>query len=236
MRIRAMRSRDASGVASVYEACASVSAGLLSRNPERWKLLRRQRGWKGIWIVAEDHGRIVGYGLGLLQKGQADIGEIIWSPEHEGTALGQRLLDEVVRRLNNESPAIVSIWGMAGSATFKLSKPRELEPLEATGIFMAKAIDAHLLLRDAKRVLEKRKVRGLAVEVDRKSVVIGRGARVAVRVSMAKNVLFGLLLGLRTLKGEIARGGVRYSPKKPEALKLLSEAFPERVFWIEDAW
>lgn len=83
MRIRTMRTGDLDDVIKVYEARARVSVGLLRRSRERWRMFRRMKGTKGLWVVAEDRGNIVGYGFGGIEEGSADLGDILWLPEYD---------------------------------------------------------------------------------------------------------------------------------------------------------
>lgn len=127
------------------------------------------------------------------------------------------------------------MWGTIGSPLLALGTPPYLKPMESVGIFMARATDARLLLRDAKRIIERR-VRGrLKLIIGTRHAMIGHGSYPTVRAVMDEKVLLGLLLGVRSIAAEID-SCVSYSPRTKYALNVLNSAFPERRFWIEDAW
>jgi len=235
MRIRSMRTEDLDGVIKVYEARTRVSVGLLRRDRERWKMFRGMKETRRLWVVAEDRGRIVGYGFGAYGSGSADMGDVFWLPEYDGSALPFKIRDELLRRLRSRKPAMVNIWGMSGSLLLSLGVPPGFMILDAVGIFMAGVTDAGLLLRDAKRIIGKRVRGSLKITVKGRSVRIGRGGD-NVHVVMDADVLLGLLLGLRELTKDVNLGAVTFSPQARGAVKVLESAFPPCKFWIEDGW
>ncbi len=236
MKIRLMRQRDFPGVKAVYRARAAVTSGLVRRTPGRWTMFRRQRLGKTLWLVAEDGGRIVGYAIGSHEKSFGDTGEVMWLPEYDGTALGGKLLDDMLRHLERTRPAAVIIWGMEDSPTFSLPMPPSFERTETTGVFMAGVTDVRLFLRDAKKILNERVKGRLQVKVTGRRVVVGTGRGPMMQASMDKEVLLGLLLGTRQLDEELKRGHVKVRPKGRAALDKLHTAFPAKHFHIEDGW
>ena len=124
---------------------------------------------------------------------------------------------------------------MAGSPALPLLRTALGTERPPSNVFMAGVIDPRALVKDAIRVVRRRRVDGLRLRVDDITATSGRG-RARVTASMEANVLLGLLFGIRDLTVELRRGGVRVTPKSTRARQLVQSAFPPRKAWIADAW
>ena len=229
-----MRPGDRTGVQAVYAARARASTGLLRRNANRWARHRRRKGTRGLWLVAEHRGKVVGYAWGSRDRESDVVNEVVWHPE-VGDAVGDALLAGLLRRLRRRDPAMVFHWAMPGSPLIgPLSRALQEQGGEAA-VFMAAVVNPGALLADTRRILERRLSAPLRLRIGSRIAVAGDGPPVAT-VSLEANVLLGLLLGLRPLSAELRWGRVRISPRNPRSLRLVQEAFPSRRFWIQDTW
>ena len=236
MKIRKMKSSDLPAVASVYNSRAAISVGLLQRNMRNWKMRRKRKFSRGLWVVAEYYGKVIGYGVGRYDDGYGGIDEIFWHPDYDGTPVGSKIMNRLFQMLRRKKPILINIWEMAGSTMHTLDIPDDLSLIDNPGVFMAAVTDSSLLLRDAKRIIERRIKDGMRLSISRKSTLINKRKKAEVKVTMKSNVLLGLLLGLRKLNNDIRYGRVKYAPKTKKALSMLESAFPTKTFWIEDAW
>ena len=235
MRLRTMRPEDRPGLVEVYEARARTAAGLMRRNAAYWRRRTRDRRGRTVRVVAEDRGRIAGYALASVENGVASVRQVVWRPEHDATDLGERLLREVLRRAGRRNPCAVDATEMAGSPLLPLLRGVLGHEDPALSVFMAGPVDPRALLRDAVRVVGRRVGRAVRLRVGARSAVAGTGP-VAATVTLDANVLLGLLLGIRDVRRDLRRGGVRVAPRTRGALDAVHAAFPPRRFWIADAW
>ena len=236
MRFRRMRPGEFPQIISVYESRFPEATGLVCRNTERWELFKRSRNPKFYWLVAEDKGRVVAYTAWTLDKVICDVGEIVWRPEYDGTGLGDRMLQEAFNRAMKMKPALINMWGMAGSLTMSARRPKAFKPHEVTGIFMAGVVDAGVFMRDLRRILDKRVKEKLCLHIGGRSFVYGQKMGKMTCAWTDANTVLGFIFGSKSLDKEIRNGRVRYIPKNREAMETLTAAFPERRFWIEDGW
>lgn len=234
MRIRRMRPGDLAGVAAVYRARGAVSAGPLARNRKHWWRLRSNKGSRGLWWVAEDRGRIVGYAFGFVEEAAGFGLEAVWVPSLDGTGVPSLLFDRVFSVFRRKTPLARAVWFMAGSPAAPLVRARMPPPRPPNSVFMAAVTNERALLRDALRVLRRRKVRGLALHVGAaRGKTSGKGTAV---MTTRPDVLLGLLLGIRQLDSELRAGRVSVRPNTAESRALVHGVFPPRRFWIQDAW
>ncbi len=234
MRIRAMRVKDRSEVGKVYEARARVSAGLMERSDVYWRRRWRDRRSRGPALVAEDRGEVVGYALGSSDGGVTAVREVVWRPEADGTDVGPRLVEEVLRRLGRRRPISFAAFEMEGSPALPFLEAAIAPARPPNSVFMAGVVDARALLADAVRVLRRRRVKGLRLRVDGLTATVG--GRPASTVSMQANVLLGLLLGIRDLDQELRGRRIRVTPRTAGALDAARAGFPPRQIWIADEW
>ena len=235
MRLRSLRPKDRPHVRSVYEARSRVSAGLMERNPAYWRGRWRDRSSKGPFVIAEDHGRILGYATASLGGGLTAVREVIWRPESDGTDVGPRLVAELLRRLERIRPISIAAFEMAGSPALPHLRAALGRDRPPNSVFMAGVIDTNSLLRDAVRVLRRRRVRRLRLRVAGHTAVIG-GGPVEATVSMDGHVLLGLLFGTRNFDSELQKHRVHVAPRSAGALRRAKAAFPPRRIAIADAW
>ncbi len=235
MRLRPMRPADRPRVREVYEARARMSAGLMERRPAYWRRRWQDKSLRGTAIVAEVRGRIVGYAIGSLGGGVTTVREIVWLPESDSTEVGPRLVEELLRRLERICPISVAAFEMAGSPALPLLRAALGKERPSSSVFMAGVIDRRALLKDAVRVLRRRRANGLRLRVGSDAAAVGRGPS-TVTVSMGPNVLLGLVFGIRDLPTELRRGTVRVNPRSTRGLEIARAAFPPRKIWIADAW
>ncbi len=236
MRIRTMRSSDMSGVISVYNARAATTIGFVKRNSERWRRARREKWAKTIWVVAVDDGMISGYGIGHIIKKSCFVGDVVWHPDYDGTPLGEQLLKDLIRRMKSIEPASIIMSDTGDSLTLALPRPKELKPSKTNVVFMAAVTDTSLLLKDAKRIIEKRVHGRLRLQIDKRTTIIGKGQTPPIEISMDADTLLSLLLGVRDIAKEVKRKTVRYSPKNEGTWRVLRQAFPAKKLWIKDTW
>lgn len=235
MRLRGMHPGDRPALVELYGGRTRTAAGLMRRNPAYWRRRLRSRGGKGIRVVAEDRGRLAGYALASIEDGVASIREVMWRTEYDGTGLGERLLREALRRAGRRNPCSVGANAMAGSPLLPLLRGVLGHERPVVSLFMAGAVDARALLRDAVRVVVRRRGRAVRLRVGARSAVAGSGP-VAATVALDANVLLGLLLGVRDVHRELRRGGLTVAPRTPTALAAAQAALSPRTFWIADAW
>jgi len=233
MRIRAMRPKDRSAVRKVYEARARVSAGPMERRDVYWRLRWRDRRSKGLDLVAETRGEVVGYALGSSDGGVTTVNEVVWRPEADGTDVGPGLVKEVLRRLNRRKAISFAAFEMEGSPALPFLEKAIAPAGPPNSVFMAGVADARALLADAIRVLRGRRAR-LRLRVGGLTATVGRGPEAT--VSMDANVLLGLLLGIRDFNAEVSARRVRVAPRNAVARAAARAGFPPRRIWIADAW
>jgi len=207
----------------------------MRRNAWYWRRQARDRGSKGLRIVAEDGGRIVGYAIANADKEGAGIREVMWRPEHDGTDLGERLVLDLLRRVRRRKPLILSASAMPGSPLLPLIRDAVGHPQPSLGVFMARALDPSALLRDAVGVLRRRTDRSIRLRVDGRTASTRRG-RPAATITLGADELLGLLLGARDLDQELRLGTVKLSPRTADAVAAAHAAFLKRRFWIADGW
>ena len=238
MKIRAMQRGDLRDVMGVYERRASSSVGLMRRSRDHWRRARGRRESKGLWFVAEDSGQIVGYAFGQYRETNGVVRDVIWHPRFDGTDVGRRLLEKLLKQMGRKKPAAVGAWEMPGSPLLPALRalPWEHEESPTAGVFMAGVANQRALLRDARRVLRRRLSARLRLRIDGGFAVVGGSGAVLGTASMDASILLGLLFGLRGLDDELKRGRVRLAPRNRGTLGLLRDAFPERRFWISDEW
>ena len=235
MRIRRLREKDRPRVREVYDARARASAGLMERSDAYWRHRWRDRRSRGPALVAEDRRRIVGYAMGALDEGVTSVHEIVWRPEYDGAEVGPRLLEGLLRGLERSRPLSIAAFEMAGSPALPIVRAAFGPERPPNTVFMAGVVDARALMRDAIRVLRRRRARGLRLRIDGDTAIVGRGPATAT-VSMTAGVLLGLLLGTRDFDEELRGGRARVAPRTADALRSARAAFPPRRFWIADAW
>ncbi len=229
-----MRKGDLAGVVDVYGERVRAAAGPMHRSPAYWRRrTRKKRGWP--WVVAEERGRIEGYAWALVENGIAYVRDVLWRPEHDGTDLGDRLLREVLRRVDRLRPCMVTAVEMSGSPALPALRRALRHEEPPLSLFMAAPLDPRDLLRDAARVLRSRTHANLRLRSGGREASTGDGASVAT-LAMEPEVLLGLLLGIRTLEKELRTGGVRVTPGTRRGLEAARAAFPHRAFWIVDHW
>ncbi len=236
MRIRTMRSSDMPGVISVYNARAATTIGFVKRSRERWRRARREKWAKTIWIVAVDGRRISGYGIAHIIKKSCYVSEVVWHPDYDTTPLGEQLLNVLIKRMKSIGPASIIMSDTGDSLTLALPRLKELKPTKTNVVFMAAVTDTSLLLKDAKRIVEKRVHRRLRLQVDKRTTTIGKGRTAPIEVSMDADTLLSLLFGVRDLTKEVKKKAVRYMPKNKESWRVLMQAFPYKKFWMQDTW
>ncbi len=157
------------------------------------------------------------------------------SDRFDGTEVGPRLVEDLLRRLGRIDPISVAAFEMAGSPALPLLRAALGKERPSASVFMAGAIDRRALLKDAVRVLRRRRANGLRLRVGSDTATVGRGPP-TVTVSMEPTVLLGLVFGIRDLPTELRRGTVRVSPTSTRGLEVVRAAFPPRRIWIADAW
>jgi len=229
-----MTEKDRPGIVAVYRARAAVSSGLMDRGPKHWRARWRDKGTRGLWWVADDRGRILGYACGNARDNVGSAFEVLWLPENDGTGLARRLFAKAFAVYRHKASVGRGMGGMAGSPALSLMREAMPPPRPPGTVFMAAVIDEEALLRDAVRVLGRRGVKGLAVRTGRHSAR-SSGKTLATLVTTPQ-ILLGLLLGIRELGTELRSGDVRLTPRHGEARELAAKAFPPRKFWIQDGW
>ena len=234
MRIRAMRATDRRGVRAVYEARTRVSAGLMERNALYWRRRWREPRSRGPALVAEGRGEVVGYALGGVDGGVTIVREVVWRPEADGTDVGSRLVAELLRRLGRRKPISFAAFEMEGSPALPFLEAAIGPPRPPNSVFMAGAVNPRALLKDAVRVLRRRRAGNLRLRVDGRTATADGPP--AATVSMEANVLLGLLLGIRDFDRELRGGRIRVTPRTARAIEAARAGFPPRRIWIADAW
>jgi len=234
MRIRRMWPGDLAGVAAVYRARGAVSAGPLARDRKHWRRLRSNKASRGLWWVAKDRGRIVGYACGFVEDAAGFGLEVVWVPTLDGTDVPSLLVDRIFRVFRRRTPIARAIWFMAGSPVAPFVRARMPPPRPPSSVFMAAVTNERALVRDALEILRRRKVQGLALRVGAaRGKTSGRTTAV---MTANPNVLLGLLFGIRQIDDELRTARVGVRPNTAESRALLRAAFPPRRFWIQDAW
>ena len=234
MRIRPMRPKDRRGVRDVYENRARVSTGLMERNALYWRRRWREPRSRGPALVAQDRGEIVGYALSGSDGGLTIVSEVVWRPEADATDVGPRLVAELLRRLSRRKPISIAAFEMEGSPALPFLEAAIGPPRPPSSVFMAGAVRTRALLRDAARVLRRRRAGNLRLRVDGHTATIG--GPLAATVSMEANVLLGLLLSVRDFDRELRGGRIRVTPRTARAIEAARAGFPPRRIWIADAW
>ncbi len=236
MTIRRMRAADRPGIVEVYEARTRTSAGLMRRAASYWRHRWPRKKSKDIWLVATDRGRIAGFAAGSFDPDSAWALEAYWHPEHDGTDLGRRLVRHLLSRIGKEDPIGVVASVVDGSPALPLWASLVGHARPPGSLFMAGVVDPKALLRDAARVVERRIADRIRLRAGRHEVVTKGRGRTAAIVSFDPPALLGILLGIRRLSTELRRRTAVLRPRNPRTLRLLREAFPERPFFIQDAW
>jgi hypothetical protein len=206
----------------------------MARNPAYWRRRWRERTPRDPALVAEDGGVIVGYAIGSWGGGVTSIQEVIWRPAFDGTDLGSRLVAELLRRIERRRPVSIAAFEMIGSPTLPLVRRALGRERPPGSVFMAGVVDARALLRDAARVLRRRRVRGVRLRIDGHQAEVG--GRASTSISMEGSVLLGLLLGIRDFDVELRKHRVLVKPAGERGRETARAAFPLRRFQIKDEW